>query len=341
MIALILEEDGLDPTFIVGGIVDNLGTNARAGAGGCFVIEADEYDRTFLGLRPQIAVVTNIEHDHPDCYPDLGSMIDAFREFVTLMPSDGLVVGCGDEAPVRSILGKLAARSTTYGLGEGNDWHAVEVCRNDVGGNDFTALYRGERVGDFRLIIPGRHNVANALAAIAVAHELDIDPEQVASTLASFRGVGRRFETQGEIAGVIIIDDYAHHPTEIRATLAAARERFGTRPVWVVFQPHTYSRTKALLNKFAAAFGDADHVLVTNIFAAREHDDLGISSADLVQAMTHRDARYIGGLDQAAAYLAEHVRSGEVVITIGAGDVYLVGKRLMSALCGRVTSIGV
>ncbi len=359
LIALVLTEAGLDPTFIVGGIMENLGTNARAGRGEHFVIEADEYDRTFLGLKPRIAVVTNIEMDHPDCYPRLDDLVEAFREFVNLVPAEGCIIGCGDEERVKGILRaggqgsrgalKLKAQSSklkaqkgskgagwqgpsvvTYGLGEGVDWRAVDIRSNEGGGSSFVALHEGQPVGDFALSIPGLHNVQNSLAVLAVAHQVGLDLAGVGETLRSYRGVQRRFEVKGEANGIVVIDDYAHHPTQIRTTLRAARERYPGRTIWAVFQPHTYSRTRALLGEFAASFADADHVVVTDIYAAREFDDLGVSAADIMARMRHPDARYIPGLDEAAGHLLDHLKPGDVLLTLGAGDGYKVGEEVLA-----------
>lgn len=334
MIAFFLSEAGLDPTFIVGGVLENLGTNAKAGRGKYFVIEADEYDRTFLGLRPHIAVVTNIEMDHPDCYPALDDLMEAFREFVNLVPDDGCVIGCGDEERVREVLGAggQGREVVTYGFGEGVDWRAVDVQFNDFGGSDFVALHAGRRLGEFTLRIPGLHNVQNALAALAVAHRLGLDLVEVREALRNFRGVQRRFEVKGQVNGVVVLDDYAHHPTQIRTTLRAARECYPQRTIWAVFQPHTYSRTKALLGDFAASFADADHVIITDIYAAREFDDLGVSAADIVAHMKHPDAHYIPGLNEAAEHLLQHLKRGDVLITLGAGDGYKVGEYVLARL---------
>jgi len=340
MIAWLLTQAELDPTFIVGGVVENLGTNAQAGQGEHFVIEADEYDYTFLGLKPHLAVVTVIEMDHPDCFRDLGEVTDAFIRFVSLVPEDGSVVGCGDEDRVRAVIQELAESKgkrgrpqvVTYGLDAGVDWQAVEIRSSEVGGSDFVALKEGRPVGAFGLQLPGLHNVQNALAAIAVADHLRLDLAGVGTALREFRGTKRRFEHKGTAGGMIVIDDYAHHPTEIRATLAAARGRYPDSEIWAVFQPHTYSRTRALLHEFAESFGDADHVIVVDIYAAREYDDLGVSAADIVARMAHPDAHHIAALDEAVGYLLQRLKPDDVLITLGAGDGYLVGERVLASL---------
>ena len=331
MIAVILAEAGLDPDAIIGGIIPELNSNARVGKGKYFVVEADEYDRAFLGLRPTISVVTNIEFDHPDKFSDLEDVTRAFREFIALAPMYGWVIGCGDAERVATELPNARARTMRYGLDAENDWSASALRPNAEGGNDFTVWQRGERIGDFRLQIPGKHNVLNALAAIAVAHAVGIDLNAVRQSLRHFRGAARRFEVKGDVRGVTLVDDYAHHPTEIRATLFAARERFRGRAIWAVFQPHTYSRTAALLNEFANAFEHADHVIITEIFAARERDARGISGEQIIARMNHRDARFIATLDACATFLESNVRAGDVLITLGAGDVNRVARHFGEA----------
>lgn len=331
MIATILMNAGLDPSAIVGGSIPELDGNARAGSGEHFVIEADEYDRAFLGLRPKIAVVTSIEMDHPDIFRDVTEVAGAFRQFLALVPVDGLVVGCGDSERVLSELTEIkGAGIARYGFNATNDWRASEVKPNARGGSDFVVRRGDTRIGDFELQIPGTHNVLNALAAIVVADYVGVDLKITRETLKRFRGAARRFEVKGEFRGVTIIDDYAHHPSEIRATLSAARARYGKRKLWAVFQPHTYSRTEALLDDFAESFSDADHVIVTEIYAAREHAerDRGISGAQIVAKIKQRDARFIAGLEECAEFLANRLQSGDVLITLGAGDVNLVGTMI-------------
>ena len=255
-------------------------------------------------------------------------MLEAFRGFIDRLPADGLLVACGDDAAA-SRLARDATHKTMYGFDPALDWHATDVRPNNAGGSDFLVHRRGESLGLIRLRVPGRHNVLNALAALAVTDSLGVSFSKAQDALTDFRGVGRRFEVRGEVNGVTIVDDYGHHPTEIRATLAGARLRYPDRKIWAVFQPHTYSRTKTLLDRFAAAFVDADHVIVTAIYAAREKDTLGISNADIVAAMQHPDARAIDTLSDAAQYLRQHTQPGDVVITFSAGDANKISTELL------------
>jgi UDP-N-acetylmuramate--alanine ligase len=335
MIASILLEAGRDPTFIVGGVIAGLGTNARAGAGPLFVIEADEYDRTFLSLQPTAAVVTNVEHDHPDCYPTFADFRAAFEAFAALVPPVGLLAACWDDPVARDLGARRRATGaavTFFGLGQLAELRAEEVRPNFAGGVDFLATRTGQMLGLVRLRVPGAHNASNAMGAIAVADFLGV-PFRVARTaLTEFRGVGRRFEVKGEANDVVVVDDYAHHPTEIRATLEAAQGRFPGHPLWAVWQPHTYSRTATLLADFAQAFGAADHVIVLPIYAARETDTLGVSSAGVVAAIEHPDARCTASLDEAVVWLGTEVQPGDVVLTLGAGDGHRVGEWLLEVL---------
>ncbi len=336
MVARVLLEAGLDPSFIIGGVVPGLNTNARAGRGPYFVIEADEYDRTFLALRPEVAVVTNVEMDHPDCFPTYRDVQAAFAAFVTGVREGGCVVACADDPGALALTAGLPVgrRALRYGLTTGCDLRAVDVAPGTS--TDFALEVAGERDGRYTLQVPGLHNVRNALAALGVARELGIRSETARAALASYSGVGRRFELKGEAAGVTVLDDYAHHPTEIRATLAAARARFGGRALWAVFQPHTFSRTAALLDDYRQSFRDADHVLITPIYAARERDNGTVTSADLVEGAEHPDMRCVGGLSEAAELLARHLEAGDVLLTMGAGDSYRVGEDVLSILRERV-----
>lgn len=336
MIAWILDQAGRDPSYIIGGVATDLGSNAHAGAGIEFVVEADEYDRAFLGLSPSTAVVTNIEHDHPDCYPTPEEFHAAFEAFGAQVQD--LLITCADDAGA-AALNPAGVRHITYGLHAPADWQASEVRPTAGGGSTFTAWHHDLRMGPVTVTQPGVHNVSNGLGALAATDHLGTPFATSVHALASFHGVGRRFEVLGEADGVTVIDDYAHHPSEIRATLQAARQRFPQAEVWAVFQPHTYSRTRTLLDGFARAFGDADHVLVTEIFAAREQPDGVTSGKGLVQAMDHVDARFVSSLDQALGVLSAEAKPGSVVVTLSAGDANRVGRELL-ALRGTGTEGG-
>jgi UDP-N-acetylmuramate--alanine ligase len=337
MIAWVLTSLGQEPSFIVGSVLKNLKTNAHAGKGQAFVIEADEYDRMFLGLKPNLAVITNIEHDHPDCYPTPEEFFQAFREFAGKVVRGGTLLVCGnDEKAVRLAQLAQAGRQTvlTYAIRESGqklpgapaNYVADSLRASHAGGMSFDAYCslpgrKFELHPAVNLRVPGKHNVQNALAALAVAHQMQLPVEEACRALSEFTGTGRRFEVRGEVNGITVIDDYAHHPTEIRATLLAARERYPGRILWVVWQPHTYSRTRTLLADFVYAFKQADHVIVSDVFAAREQPpEDGFSSLQVVTAMQHPDARYIPDLPQAAAYLVDRLVRGDVLLVLSAGD---------------------
>ncbi|MGD9028527.1 MAG: UDP-N-acetylmuramate--L-alanine ligase [Anaerolineae bacterium] len=334
MIAYILLHAERDPTFIVGGVIAGLETNARAGSGSLFVIEADEYDCTFLSLRPEVAVITNVEHDHPDCYPTFADFRAAFEAFAELVPTGGLLASCWDDPVAREIGASQADRKPVifFGLESGARWRAEEIQANFAGGVDFLAVQDGETRGLIRLRVPGAHNALNALAALAIVEFLDVPFRVAREALTAFRGVARRFEVKGEADGIVVVDDYAHHPTEIQATLLAARERFPTSRIWAVWQPHTYSRTKELLGGFLAAFSKAEHVIVLPIYPARETDTLGISARQVVDAMDHVDARAAESMDEAVTWLGTEVQPGDVVLTLSAGDGNRVGEWLLEVL---------
>jgi UDP-N-acetylmuramate--alanine ligase len=342
MIAWMLYAMQRDPSFIVGGTLNNLKVNAHAGQGTAFVIEADEYDRMFLGLKPQIAVVTNLEHDHPDCYPIFEDMYSAFQDFVDLLPADGTLIVCAEDEGAATLLTHARRKGLniiSYSIqGEmtinSPQWmQARTLAPNDRGGFDFTAM---NNIGSsaevsVSLQVPGEHNVRNALAALAVASTLGLPLQEAADALAQFTGTGRRFEVRGEVNGVTVIDDYAHHPTEIRATLAGAKKRYPTHRIWAVWQPHTYSRTQTLFYEFSRAFSDADEVLVTEIYASREPKQ-DFSSAEVVSAMPHSSARYSGSLAETTKLLREHLRPGDVVIVLSAGDADQISADLLKGL---------
>lgn len=342
MLAWTLAEAGLDPTFIVGGVLANLGANARAGRGGAFVIEADEYDRMFLGLCPQIIVLTTLELDHPDMFASLDEVRALFASFVDLLPGGGLLVAGTDDPEVSRFAAGQAdrLRVVCYGLA-GGEWGARDLVPNAAGGMDFTALRGGERAGQVALKVPGTHNVQNALAVLAVAAELGVPFERAAQALGEFVGMGRRFEVRGTARGVTIIDDYAHHPTAIRATLEAARSRYPGAGIWAVWQPHTYSRTRALLDEFAGSFAGADHVIITDVYRSRDVETYGIGPEDVLRRMPeHSDTRHIGSLEGVVEYLAGHAQPGDVVIVMSAGDATRVCGDLIGALGGEGAASG-
>jgi UDP-N-acetylmuramate--alanine ligase len=329
MIAWVLEQDGRSPTFIVGGMLPDLSGNARHGTGREFVIEADEYDHTFLGLHPDVAVVTNVELDHPDCYPTFEAFQDAFAQFSQQVES--MLFVCKDD-PGALALEPAHAKRMTYGLDPDADLHAEDIRVNTAGGSDFLVLRGSETIGLVRTRLPGDHNVRNALACLAVCDYLGVEFRVVREALTNFHGAERRFQLKGQAAGVTVIDDYAHHPTEIRATLSAARQRFPQGQIWVVFQPHTYSRLRALQAEYTGAFNEADHVLVTEVFAAREAADPDFGGQQIADLISHPDVRFRPDFDRAAKELAEGAHPGDVVITLSAGDGNLVGDRLLEIL---------
>lgn len=342
MIAHILLESGRDPSVIVGGMPSQMAQNGRAGHGDYFVVEADEYDHMFLGLLPRIAVVTNLEHDHPDLFPTPDAYRAAFEQFVDRLADGGVLVACHDDAGARQLLSRLARediRRVTYGI-EGDvsnlDYGAVDLRSNQLGGTDFVATRGDETLGVVRLRTPGEHNVRNALAAVAVCELAGVAFTELMNALASFGGVGRRFQVVGEVNDVTVIDDYAHHPTEIRVTLAAARQRYPGRRLWAVWQPHTYSRTRLLKEEFARCFGSADRVVVLDVYRSRETDTLGIDSKQIVSAMEHEEVVHIGARTDAAEFILQRVRPGDVILTLGAGDGNEVGVWIVEALQRRV-----
>jgi UDP-N-acetylmuramate--alanine ligase len=347
MTAWVLSELGRDPSFIVGGVVNDLGVNAHAGKGSPFVIEADEYDYMFLGLKPQIAVVTSLEHDHPDLFPTLESMYMAFEKFVDLLPADGTLIVCAEDSGAAALIPhvrKSGRNVISYGM-QGDMtintplWvQARDVQPNQRGGFDFTITSNIENKtsvsAKVSLQVPGMHNVRNALAVFSIVGMLGLSRTNAAEALGKFTGTGRRFQLHGEVGGISIFDDYAHHPTEIQATLAGARARYPERRIWAVWQPHTYSRTQTLFLEFSRAFKDADEVIVTEVYAAREPKQ-EFTSAEIVSAMPHLSARYIATLSEVSNYLIENLRSGDVVLILSAGDADQVSEDVVKGLQER------
>ncbi len=336
MIAWTLTQLGQDPSFIVGSVVTDLGVNAHAGRGSAFVIEADEYDRMFLGLNPTVAVVTNVEHDHPDCFPTAEDFTNAFRAFLATVRPEGAVAVCVDDPGAAALLAEVERLDRLpYGVSEAARYRATDLRPQPGAGYAFRAQKEGRPLAEVRLTIPGRHNVLNALATLTVVDYLGLPVDKAAQALSAFRGTGRRFEVRGEFGGVIVVDDYAHHPTEIRATLAAARDRYPDRSLWAVWQPHTYSRTRLLFDEFTRAFDDADHVLVTEVYPAREPVEPDFSARQVVRAMNHPDAHFVSTLMDAIAFLLERLQPGDVLLVFSAGDATQVSEQVALALKGE------
>ena len=338
LIAFILHHAGRDPTFLVGGEMVDLATNAQAGRGPEIVVEADEFAGAFLHYHPQIAVVTNVEPDHLDYYGSFPRLVTAFRQFLSQVPADGTIVACADDPTLREMLSRpqqhppIRARVVPYGLTKGAEFFAENLLRKDVGGFSFLLQYPGEPVGSFETGLAGIHQVRNALAAIAVASVLGLPQEAVRDAVTRFRGVQRRFQHVGDAAGVTVMDDYAHHPTEVRATIAAAVQRFPGRRLVCLFQPHTFSRTQYLLDGFRACFQGVDELLIAETYAAREEPSAGMSARELAEVLDNPPARYVGSLDEAPAAVLAVLRPGDIFFTIGAGDVDRVGPEVLEGL---------
>jgi UDP-N-acetylmuramate--alanine ligase len=336
MVAMVLDRGGFDPTVVVGGRLGVLGSGARLGKGEFMVAEADESDRSFLKLSPTIAVVTNIDREHLDTYRDLQDVQDAFVGFVNKIPFYGAAVLCLDDPPVQDILPRVERRLVSYGL----SWHA-HVSARDVEltptGANYTAVQRGSALGPIALNVPGAHNVLNSLAAVAVGLDLGVGFDRIREGLAAFTGVDRRFQVRGDQGGILVIDDYGHHPTEIRATLAALRTRAGARRTLVLFQPHRYTRTHHLWDEFCRAFHHADALLVTDVYAAGEEPIEGATGEALAAAIGargHQHVAYAGDLKSAGVRLAEEAREGDVVLTLGAGSVWTAGDEVLKKVRG-------
>jgi UDP-N-acetylmuramate--alanine ligase len=338
MVATVLGHAGLDPTIVVGGVVGAFGSNAHLGTSDLMVVEADESDRSFLMLTPTIAVVTNIDREHMDYYHDMDDVRACFKNFVNKVPFYGASVLCLDDPNVQAIIPHVERRRMTYGLSAQADISAHGIRYDQNFGSVYTVWRGTEAIGDITLRVPGLHNVYNSLAAIAVGFELEVPFTQIAEALGNFTGSGRRFQFKGEVGGVLVIDDYGHHPTEVRATLAAAKIGSGGRRIVVLFQPHRYSRTHDLMEEFARSFNNADTLFVTDIYAASEDPIEGVTAEALTGAIKrfgHKDVRYVGPLESAATMIRDHVKPGDLVVTLGAGTVSRVSDQLLSLLRER------
>jgi len=343
MVAAVLAAGGLDPTVVVGGRVDAMGSNARLGKSQYLVAEADESDRSFLKLSPILSVVTNIDREHMDCYRNMRDVKKTFLEFMDRVPFYGMVVACNDDPLLRRLLPEVQRRTVTYGTKRGSDFlikldnAKPEVVNDSQPLSRFSVSYRKQDLGEFTLHVPGVHNVLNATAAIAVGLGLDIGIEFIRTALDHFRGVDRRFQLRGRAAGVSVIDDYGHHPTEIKATLAAARQ-CGFGKVHVIFQPHRYTRTRDLMNEFTTAFSDADSLLVLDIYAASENPIEGITGEVLAQRIREKSGNsvtYASSFAEAASAATAAAHDGDMILTLGAGSVSLLGPMILEKLKER------
>lgn len=331
MMGLVMLEAGLDPTIVVGSDVPSIGGNAHSGKGEFFLAESCEYRRHFLNYSPEHLIITNIEFDHPDYFTDLEDVILAFAELAKKVPANGHIYVWAEDPNLETIIG--SAPITTFGLSESADVRATEIVFKDER-SSMKIMLKGQYVGDLDLHVAGRHNIINALATIALCHEVGIPLDEILCSLSRFNGTKRRFEHVGSNKnGALIVDDYAHHPTEIRTTLEGARLSFPDRRIRAIFQPHTFSRTEKLLHEFSQAFQSADEVVVADIFAsAREQEHHTVSAvtlADLIQQQGIQ-ARYIGTLDDIKTYLAQTLAPEDLVLTLGAGDIYKVGLGIVS-----------
>ncbi len=337
MVSLVLMEGGIDPTVIVGGRLRGLaGSNARLGKGDFIVVEADEFDRSFLSITPTIAVLTTLETDHLDCYRDLEDIKSAFIQFASKVPFYGFVVLCLDEPALQDIMPKLKKKIITYGLNGQADLQAVDI-RHKQNTSTFLVVHNGKDLGEVTLQIPGKHNVQNALAAIAVGLELGVPFEKIAAGVAKFTGVFRRWEVKAEVNGVTIVDDYAHHPTEIKATLAGAKSGWRRRVV-CVFQPHLYSRTRDFYDEFGRSFFNADVLVLTDVYPAREEPIQGVNGeliANAAKEFGHKQVHYVPDKKAVPAFLLSIVQPGDIVITMGAGDIWRFGEDFIAQLKAR------
>jgi UDP-N-acetylmuramate--alanine ligase len=338
MVASVLAAGGLDPTVVVGGRVDALGSNAKLGSSQYLVAEADESDRSFLKLSPILAVVTNLDREHMDCYHDMADVEQAFLTFIDKLPFYGAVTACVDNALLAAILPRAQRRVLTYGVAADADYRLefLDAKKDSIPAGQgsfarFQVVTAHEQLGPFELHVPGHHNILNATAAVAIAHQLGISSEKIAEGLSHFRGVDRRFQLRGTARGVTVVDDYGHHPTEIRATLAAARE-CGYKKIHIVFQPHRFTRTLDLMDQFVGAFKDADTVIVLPIYAASEQPIPGVTAERLAAKIEGPQVQYAPDFPSATAAVAAQAQEGDLILTLGAGNVSQLGPQILTAL---------
>ena len=347
MVAWVFSQLGFDPSFIIGGIALDLKSNAHAGKGQYFVIEADEYDGMFLGLNPYAAIITNVEHDHPDCYPTEESFEEAFIRFSSQVDPQGVILGCFEDRGVREVFQSSASKATLikYGLwGKGQyesfDYAAKIRSIDKTGAFDFEVIYLQNAIAQIQLKIPGEHNVYNALAVTGLCHWMGLPIDKVSQALGEFHGVGRRFEKRGRVGSLVLIDDYAHHPSEIRATISAAKVSFPNQFIWVVWQPHTYSRTISFWKKYQEAFQEADGLIVLDVYAARENPPQNFSMEKLIAEIQHPNKTFCPNLKEAHHFLMNNLKENAVVLVLSAGDANQLNDMLMETLPTQNLALG-
>lgn len=333
MLSIIMTQAQLDPTIFLGGKLDEIGGNVRVGNSPYFLVEACEFSRSFLEMSPYMAVILNIDNDHLDYFKDIDEIYDSFLEYADLVSNKGYVIGCADDPLVNKLLNEVNNRTISFSIEGDADWVAKEIKYNSVGCASFRASYKNQDMGRFDLKVPGRHNIYNALAAIATAWASGVSQEVIRHGIASYMGTHRRFEVKGVVEGVTVIDDYGHHPTEIKVTLEAA-QNYPHKRLWCVFQPFTFSRTKLLFNDFVDAFDDADEVIITDIMGGREQDTGEIHALDLVKAIkeTGKSCRYLPTFNDVVDFLSGATEDGDMVITTGCGNVYLAAELLVQRM---------
>lgn len=330
LISLVLQKSDFDPTILVGGELDEIGGNIRIGESQHFITEACEYVESFLKFHPFIGIILNIDEDHLDYFKDIDHIKEAFKKFAHLIPKEGFLIACNDDIHIKDFYNEVACNVVTYGINNISDFIATNIVFNEEGYPSFDVIYRGESLGSFQLSIPGIHNIYNSLAAIATSYVLGVSTDKMIDNIKVYRGIHRRFEVLGSVKGARVIDDYAHHPAEIRATLEAAK-KYPHEKIWCVFQPHTYTRTIALYNDFLESFKLADHVIITDIYAARELDEGKIHSKSLAEGIKGvADVRYIKDFDSIADIIYNEVQPQDLIITMGAGDVHRIGEDLVA-----------
>lgn len=333
ILSVLIEEAGLDPTVFLGGKMDNIGGNFKVGTSDFCVVEACEFSGSFLEMFPQVAIILNIDNDHLDYFGDMDHVYQCFLDYAKTIKPEGTIIGNGDDSLVKHLMTEVSCHTISFGMNPDCDWQAVNISFDDLGCPSFDIAFNGMLYKDFRLAVPGVHNIYNALSAVACAHTLGISLDKIQTGLLAFHGTHRRFELKGKVNDITIIDDYGHHPSEISATLSAAKN-YPHHRLWCVFQPYTYSRTKLLFDEFLTCFSDADKVVITDIMGGREQDTGEIHSLELVQALNKRtvNCKYLATFEKATDYLCNKLEPGDLVITTGCGNIYLAAEMLVDKL---------